>query len=123
MDDFRENRYGMGGFEGCSYGDTKIQEGRKHMSNTGKEDIVTYICGIWSQLLEIPHINPSEDFFALGGDSLLAIRVLALINKEYDLDLAVDVFFESDFTANGLASLAFDAVREKGKVVLIGGVD
>ena len=41
---------------------------------------------IWSQVLGPPQIAPEDDFYALGGDSLLAIRVVALA-RQRGLDL------------------------------------
>jgi non-ribosomal peptide synthetase component F len=35
------------------------------------------VAGLWEELLEVPVLDRSADFFALGGDSLLAVRSLA----------------------------------------------
>ncbi|MDG5807987.1 non-ribosomal peptide synthetase, partial [Streptomyces ossamyceticus] len=40
-------------------------------------DEQSVLTGIWQQVLGIDRIEPDDDFFALGGDSLLAIRVIA----------------------------------------------
>ena len=35
------------------------------------------LCSIWADTLEIPPPGPMDNFFALGGDSLLALRIVA----------------------------------------------
>ena len=38
---------------------------------------------IWSELLGIPEISRDVDFFALGGHSLMALRMFSRINREF----------------------------------------
>ncbi|MFD9691734.1 amino acid adenylation domain-containing protein [Kitasatospora sp. NPDC059088] len=48
--------------------------------------------GIWAEVLGVPDVGPDDNFFALGGDSILAIRVVSAA-KARGLDLAVvDLF-------------------------------
>lgn len=47
---------------------------------------------IFSRLLDQPEIGAESDFFALGGDSLLATRVLSAISREYGIELTFDDF-------------------------------
>lgn len=42
---------------------------------------------IWQELLHLSHIEPSDDFFDLGGDSLSAIRMLERIGSEFGEEL------------------------------------
>ncbi|MFI2351764.1 amino acid adenylation domain-containing protein [Streptomyces sp. NPDC019443] len=37
---------------------------------------------IWSELLDVPAISREDDFFALGGDSLLVLEVFAQLSRE-----------------------------------------
>ncbi|HEY0194038.1 MAG TPA: amino acid adenylation domain-containing protein [Kofleriaceae bacterium] len=39
------------------------------------------ICRIWQELLGAPQVGIDDDYFALGGDSIRAIRVVALARK------------------------------------------
>jgi acyl carrier protein len=50
------------------------------------------IADIYRRVLEIEEISAESDFFALGGDSLLATRVLSAIAREYGVELAFDDF-------------------------------
>src|SRR5262249_37789361 len=44
---------------------------------------------MWEELLEVRPIGVDDDFFALGGHSLVAARLLARIHTRFDRDLAV----------------------------------
>ncbi|MFJ3202331.1 non-ribosomal peptide synthetase, partial [Streptomyces sp. NPDC086989] len=44
---------------------------------TSADDDRSVLTGIWRRVLGVDDIGPDDDFFALGGDSLLAIRVIA----------------------------------------------
>jgi thioesterase domain-containing protein/acyl carrier protein len=47
------------------------------------------LAGIYAQVLGLERVGVEESFFDLGGDSLLAMRVIAAINKSLDAHLAV----------------------------------
>ncbi|MGE8001279.1 amino acid adenylation domain-containing protein [Lysinibacillus sp. NPDC093190] len=40
------------------------------------------LCHIWSEVLDIPKVNIDDDFFELGGDSILALLIVAKAKKE-----------------------------------------
>ncbi|MEO5913268.1 MAG: amino acid adenylation domain-containing protein [Luteolibacter sp.] len=42
---------------------------------------------MWSDLLEVPQVHRDDDFFALGGHSLMALRLFSRINREFNLTL------------------------------------
>jgi amino acid adenylation domain-containing protein len=39
------------------------------------------LCGIWCRVLSIPRVSVHDEFFALGGNSLVAIRLLGEVEK------------------------------------------
>jgi thioesterase domain-containing protein/acyl carrier protein len=47
------------------------------------------LAGIYAQVLGLERVGVEDSFFDLGGDSLLAMRVIAAINKALDAHLAV----------------------------------
>ena len=53
------------------------------------------LCRIWSDWLKLPKVGTRDNFFDLGGNSLLAIRVVGEINKTLNVDLRVSVFFRN----------------------------
>ncbi|MFC8451316.1 amino acid adenylation domain-containing protein [Kitasatospora sp. NPDC057223] len=60
----------------------------------------TLITDILSPLLHIPAINPHDDFFALGGNSLQATRLLSRIRDTFGVDVGLADFFAAPTPAN-----------------------
>jgi acyl carrier protein len=60
-----------------------------------------FIVQIFRRILDTPEVNASSDFFELGGDSLLATRVLSAIAREYGTELLFEDFVENP-SADGL---------------------
>ena len=53
------------------------------------------ISRIWSEVLEVDRCGVDDNFFDLGGDSLLAGRIVARVNRHFHANIAVSDFFES----------------------------
>nr|WP_161990877.1 non-ribosomal peptide synthetase [Pseudomonas caspiana] len=60
------------------------------------------LAGIWAEILQIDRVSLHDNFFALGGNSMLAIRCLVRINREFDKPLSLRTFFEHQ-TVDALA--------------------
>ncbi|GAA3937011.1 hypothetical protein GCM10022209_34820 [Chitinophaga oryziterrae] len=52
------------------------------------------LVNIWQELLEVEQVGIHDDFFELGGDSLLAVRVVAYLKKALTINLSVSKLFE-----------------------------
>ena len=65
------------------------------------------------QALGIPSIGSSDDFFALGGDSLRAARVMARVRDDFQVELPLRAIFECG-TIERLAETV-EAARAAGK--------
>ncbi|MFI6043646.1 amino acid adenylation domain-containing protein [Nocardia sp. NPDC051321] len=52
------------------------------------------IVRLWSEILGIGSMGIDDDFFHLGGTSLLAIQVVGRINAQFAVELALPVVFE-----------------------------
>ncbi|WJY14204.1 amino acid adenylation domain-containing protein [Pectobacteriaceae bacterium CE90] len=52
------------------------------------------LCQIWQQVLGVTRVGIHDDFFAIGGHSLAAIRVNALCRRELQVDLPLWLIFE-----------------------------
>jgi acyl carrier protein len=61
------------------------------------------IIEIFQRVLETPDVEANSDFFELGGDSLLATRVLSAIARDFGTELEYDEFVE-DPTPEGLTT-------------------
>jgi amino acid adenylation domain-containing protein len=57
---------------------------------------------IWEELLAVRPVGSRDDFFDLGGDSLLAIRMLAQVQREFEVELSPTTLLEAS-TVEGLA--------------------
>lgn len=56
--------------------------------------IETLIAEVWSEVLGLEQISPHDDFFALGGHSLMAIRVVGRLKKRMKLTIPMTAVFE-----------------------------
>ena len=71
------------------------------------------IAGLWAELLKVEHIGRRDDFFDLGGDSLLAIRAVARIRDVFGVDLQTRTLFEHP-TIGDLAAVLAEAKGSGG---------
>ncbi|GAC1567651.1 MAG: hypothetical protein NVS2B3_06980 [Vulcanimicrobiaceae bacterium] len=69
------------------------------------DPIAQQLIGIWAGLLGIRAIGPNDDFFALGGHSLLTMRMLAEVESLFGRRIATSAFLEAPTVAH-LATLA-----------------
>ena len=78
-------------------------------SVAGAESIESTLAGWWQELLGIDQVHSDDDFFALGGHSLIGVRLFAKIKKTFHVDLELAVLFE----ARTLGQLA-EVIRKAG---------
>lgn len=52
------------------------------------------LASLWSQLLKIQPISVTDDFFLLGGHSLLVMKLLASIKQEFNIELPFRSIFD-----------------------------
>jgi amino acid adenylation domain-containing protein len=71
------------------------------------DPIAMRIAAIWREVLGVKRVGPRDRFFELGGDSLIALRVMARLRETFPVDLPVRILFERG-TIPGLR----DAVEE-----------
>ncbi len=60
-----------------------------------KNEIEIKLIAIWQDILEIDRIGILDDFFKLGGHSLKAVRVVARIQRELEVEISVKDFFDN----------------------------
>jgi amino acid adenylation domain-containing protein len=63
---------------------------------TAVEEIVA---GIWSEVLQLDRISTAENFFGLGGHSLLVTQVIARVREVFKIELPVRSMFEASTLA------------------------
>jgi thioesterase domain-containing protein/non-ribosomal peptide synthetase component F/acyl carrier protein len=57
------------------------------------DDVTKELTEIWKSALNLSSIEPHDNFFLLGGRSLVAARLIAKINKRYSLKLGLATLF------------------------------
>ncbi|WP_205878058.1 non-ribosomal peptide synthase/polyketide synthase [Mycobacterium camsae] len=71
------------------------------------------ISGIYAHVLGLERVGVDESFFDLGGDSLLAMRVVAAINSALDAGLAVRMLFDAPTVAQLAPRVGVGVTRMK----------
>ncbi|NYF44337.1 amino acid adenylation domain-containing protein [Streptosporangium sandarakinum] len=71
-----------------------------------RTDAEHLVADVWTDVLGDTRVGVHDDFFALGGNSLLAIRVAARIRAAVDLEIPINVIF-----ANPTVEKLADAVE------------
>lgn len=61
-------------------------------SGHGTEDLVS---AIWGEALGLSSVGPDDDFFELGGNSLLGLQILSRLRGEFQVELSLRGFFEA----------------------------
>jgi thioesterase domain-containing protein/acyl carrier protein len=64
-------------------------------SDAGLSPVERVIAAVWRELLGTSEIDREDDFFALGGHSLSAVRLFARIRKEFGVDLPLATLFKA----------------------------
>ena len=76
------------------------------------------LAALWSKLLGIAEVGVLDDFFELGGNSLVAVRFFARVKKEFGISLPLSTLFQ----APSIRPLA-QALIEQGYVPKGGGAE
>ena len=53
------------------------------------------LAGFWSELLGVQNIGINDNFFDLGGHSLIAVRLFRMIKKAFDIEFPISVLFQA----------------------------
>nr|WP_237550492.1 non-ribosomal peptide synthetase [Streptomyces sp. SID8354] len=51
-------------------------------------EVETLIAAVWSEVLGRAHVRADDDFFAMGGHSLIALRVVARLKKQFGIAMS-----------------------------------
>ncbi|XYI02142.1 amino acid adenylation domain-containing protein [Sorangium sp. So ce1128] len=81
---------------------------------TGGSRIERKVARIWASILGADRVEAGDDFFELGGDSLLAAQVLLRVKTAFQVDVPARRLFESP-TVAGLARAVDEAQRGEGR--------
>ena len=74
-------------------------------------EIERHLAGFWQDLLGVKKVGIHDSFFDLGGHSLIAVRLFALIKKTFQTEFPISVLFEAP-TIEKCAALISERVGE-----------
>lgn len=72
-------------------GDTTLEDDLAPMD----DPVERRLRSIWEQMLGVSPVGRDDDFFALGGHSIKAIRLLNEVEREFGIDIRAGVLFEA----------------------------
>src|SRR5262249_10174596 len=97
-----------GGFPGTLHGRPNL----KHPYVAPESGVERQLVAIWQELLGIAPLGVHDSFFELGGDSLLAVPVIARVRGAGGVEIAPQALFEPP-TPRALAATV-EALRPAG---------
>ena len=69
------------------------------------------ICALWREVLRLPDVGRTDNFFNLGGNSLKSVSVLSKIKQTFGVEVSVSDFFLAP-TVAGLAAAVERALEQ-----------
>ena len=85
-----------------------------------RDELEAHLAGIWEQVLEVRPIGIRDDFFALGGHSLSAVRVALAIEQAFDRHVPAGLLLERPTIEQLALHLRADAgVRRRASLVAL----
>ncbi|HEU4556351.1 MAG TPA: amino acid adenylation domain-containing protein, partial [Longimicrobium sp.] len=82
-----------------------------------RDEVEARLARIWADVLGVASVGPTQRFFELGGNSLLALRLFARVRRELGCDLPVATLF-----VGGTVRHMAEAVRSHGQPAAAPGV-
>ncbi|AUS81135.1 hypothetical protein C1701_25465 [Actinoalloteichus sp. AHMU CJ021] len=74
-------------------------------------EVERVLCGIWSEVLGLEEVGATDNFFALGGDSISTLRAVSRIQDALNLRLSPRAMFDHP-TVRGLARILEQPAEE-----------
>jgi amino acid adenylation domain-containing protein len=93
-----------------------VRAGEEHVAPS--TEVQRQLAAIWQEVLSVPRVGVTDNFFDLGGHSILATRVVSRIRR----DLAVELPLRKLFTGPTLGQLA-EEVEALIAAAALGAVD
>ncbi len=83
-----------------------------------RDEIELQLLQIWEEVLQIQPISILDNFFDVGGHSLLAVRITSLITKQFGQDLDLTTLFQQP-TISALAVILREKTTSTGDSLLV----
>ncbi len=76
-----------------------------------RNDVERTLVGFWQDLLGVGQVGVEDSFFDLGGHSLIAVRLFAMVKKAFRVDFPISILFEAP-TIAACAALIIEQVGD-----------
>jgi amino acid adenylation domain-containing protein len=90
--------------------DADVSASQQYQPPQGESEIM--LAGIWAELLRVERVGREDNFFDLGGHSVLAMQVTARVNSLLTIEMPVRLLFEMP-TVKELATQVNDLRRAR----------
>ena len=87
-------------------------------SINARDSIEARLINIWENILRISPISVLDNFFDLGGNSIIAVRLMSLIHTEFGCDLALSNLFKYP-TLEAFASLLRQEIPVEPESIIV----
>lgn len=109
---FERQRYSLQGVNNAHTRETVAAKAcdslhcNKQAQYSGCDSLTNILARIWARFFGTDRVQPDDDFFDLGGDSLSAVQLAASISDELGCDVSVEMLFGNPTPAQLAAQLA-----------------
>lgn len=86
-------------------------QGRQDFGSGSSTEVEALLEKWWRELLMTERVSADDDFFGLGGDSIIAVQLFRKINNEFGIELGLSTIFDAR-TVRQLANLISQTKKE-----------
>lgn len=89
------NSSGKADYDALSSSTPEVPVDGEQKGQIQQSPIGDLVSGIWSELLGVKEVHPEDDFFEMGGHSLLGVRMMSHIQRAVGVELPLTGVFET----------------------------
>jgi acyl carrier protein len=76
-----------------------MSESQSDNMTGSQSDVELTVLRVWREVLGVEDAGPDDDFFELGGDSLVATKLVARLREELDSEVPLLAVFDNPTAA------------------------